>query len=270
MAYYGDEWPKIQDGTDFDGKNLLTLVRNGNNPFVWDVNLLIQEVEENLATQVIDIPVVSSGANYYVRRNSPNYFGSKLMLASAQGIHFKLSNLPDVVARFSRRDVNMPNYEAFPIDSLVSDVKFEAAIYELLRSDASILASRLLYHRVPVHVPPRLNVPQDIVGRSLFLFERSEGENNISPEGEEVRSYPFVNRLFVLNKFGSIQLLTCSLGVSSYSGSPYSCITFQLQSPSQIRHRLVSSTTLRTKAQVVSHSRYSHTRILCCSFYIQN
>jgi hypothetical protein len=75
MEYYQDEWPKIQDGTDFDGKNLLTLVRNGNSPFVgaWDVNILIQEIEENLATQVIDIPVVSNGSNYYVSRNSRTF-----------------------------------------------------------------------------------------------------------------------------------------------------------------------------------------------------
>jgi hypothetical protein len=232
MEYYQDEWPKIQDGTDFDGKNLLILVRNGCSPFVgaWDVNLLIQEIEENLATQVIDIPVVNNGANYYVSRNPRNYFEWKLMLACAQGIHFKLSNLPDVVARFSRGDVNMPNYDGFPFDVLVSEVKFEAAVYELLRSDAGILASRLLYYRVPVqHVPPQLNVPLDIAGRRLFLFERSEGEKNIwcelSPEGQ-VRSYPFVNRSFVVNKFGSIQSLTCSLGVSTYSDSPYSCITF--------------------------------------------
>ena len=56
----------------------------------------------------------------------------------------------------------------------------------------------------------------------------------------------------------------------SYSENPYSCITFQFQSPAQIQRRLVSSTTLRTKAQVVSRSRCSHMRILCCSFYIQN
>ena len=152
------------------------------------------------------------------------------MLVCPQGIHFKLSNLPDIVARFSRGDVNMPNYDGFSFDVLVSEVKFEAAVYELSRSDASILAFRLLYYIVPVqHVPPRLNVPQDIAGRRLFLFENSEGKKDIwyglSPEGE-VRSYPFVNRVFVLDKLGSIQLLTCSLGVSPYSDSPYSCITF--------------------------------------------
>lgn len=46
------------------------------------------------------------------------------MLACAQDIHFKLSNLPDVVARFSRGDVNMFNYDGFPLDVVVSEVKF--------------------------------------------------------------------------------------------------------------------------------------------------
>ena len=61
-----------------------------------------------------------------------------------------------------------------------------------------------------------------------------------------------------------------SLGISSCSDSPYSCITFQLQSSAQICHRMVSSTAFRTKAQVVSHSRCSNTQFLCCSFYIRN
>jgi hypothetical protein len=63
-----DVWPKMPDGTDFDGKQLFTLVRNGQSPFRgWDVNLLIRETEENLKTEVIDIPVVSKGCNSYVR-----------------------------------------------------------------------------------------------------------------------------------------------------------------------------------------------------------
>lgn len=66
--YTDDEWPQMPDGTDFDGKQLLAMVRNGNSPFhgVWDVNLLIQEVEKNLDTQVIDIPEVCHGSNNYV------------------------------------------------------------------------------------------------------------------------------------------------------------------------------------------------------------
>ena len=58
----------MPDGNDFNGKHLLSLVRSGNSPFkgLWDVNLLIQEVEENLNTQVIEIPVISMGSNNYV------------------------------------------------------------------------------------------------------------------------------------------------------------------------------------------------------------
>ena len=50
--YYCNEWPKMPDGNDFDGKHLLSLVRSGNSPFkgLWDVHLLSREVEENLDT----------------------------------------------------------------------------------------------------------------------------------------------------------------------------------------------------------------------------
>lgn len=66
--YYCDDWPKMPDDSDFDGKRLLSLVQGGNSPFhkIWDVLLLIREIEENLSTQVIDIPVVSSGSNNFV------------------------------------------------------------------------------------------------------------------------------------------------------------------------------------------------------------
>jgi hypothetical protein len=66
--YIEEDWPKSADGSDFDGKQLLALVSSGNSPFhgAWNVNLLIQEIEENLNTQVIDIPVVSKGSNNYV------------------------------------------------------------------------------------------------------------------------------------------------------------------------------------------------------------
>ena len=67
MCVY-DNWPKMPDSSDFDSKQLLTLVRSGNSPFhgVWDINLLIQEIEENLGAEVIDIPVVFKGSNNYV------------------------------------------------------------------------------------------------------------------------------------------------------------------------------------------------------------
>ncbi|KAK0710253.1 3-hydroxybutyryl-CoA dehydratase [Lasiosphaeria miniovina] len=153
----------MPDGSDLDGKELLTLVRSGNNPFhgVLGVNLLILEIEENLNTQVIDIPAIYKGSNSY-------------------GFHIKLSNRTDVVARLARGDVNMPLFDGFPIHAQVCRVKFEVATYELLRSESNILASRLLYHRIPVqHDGPRLDLPRDIAGHRLFLFERAEGYNNI-------------------------------------------------------------------------------------------
>ncbi|KDR79794.1 hypothetical protein GALMADRAFT_241875 [Galerina marginata CBS 339.88] len=160
---FRDNWPKMQDTTDFDGKQLLTLARSGNSPFhgVWDVNLLIREIEENLGTQVIEIPMVYKGSNNY-------------------GFHIKLSNRPDIIARLARGDVNMPGYDGFPVYVQVPEVKFEAATYELLRYEPGILVSSLLYHRVPVlHDGPRLELPQDITGRRLLVFERAEGENNV-------------------------------------------------------------------------------------------
>ena len=90
-------------------------------------------------------------------------------------------------------DVNMPNFDGAPIDTQVSEVKFEAAVYELLRSEPNILVSHLLYYRIPVqHTGPKLDPPQDIGGRHLFLFERAEGEKNVwwqlSSE-QKVRAY---------------------------------------------------------------------------------
>jgi hypothetical protein len=63
-----DEWPSMSDGNQYDGKQLLDLVRNGNSPFheVWAVRLLILEIEENLNAQVTDIPIVNKGSNNYV------------------------------------------------------------------------------------------------------------------------------------------------------------------------------------------------------------
>lgn len=69
-----DDWPSMLDGSQYDGKQLLTLVRDGKSPFqgLWDVNLLIHEIEEHTNTQVVDIPVVDKGSNNYV--SPPLYF----------------------------------------------------------------------------------------------------------------------------------------------------------------------------------------------------
>lgn len=63
----------------------------------------------------------------------------------------------DVVARLARGDVNMPDYDGFPIHVQVPEVKFETEVYELLQPEPDILASRLLYYRLPVqHEGPEL------------------------------------------------------------------------------------------------------------------
>lgn len=65
---FRDDWPTNGDGTEYDGKNLLDLVRKDQSPFrgVWDVNQLIAEVEEKLNSKVLDILNVHKGSNNYV------------------------------------------------------------------------------------------------------------------------------------------------------------------------------------------------------------
>ncbi|KAL8726661.1 MAG: hypothetical protein Q9166_006583, partial [cf. Caloplaca sp. 2 TL-2023] len=87
---------------------------------------------------------------------------------------------PDLVARLARGDVNMPDFDGFPIEKQVPEALFEAAVYELLRSEPDIRASHLLYYHAPKQYPgPRLTIPRNINGRRLFVFERAEGENNV-------------------------------------------------------------------------------------------
>ncbi len=65
----------MPDGEPYDGKHILRLARAGKSPFegVWDVQLLVQEIEENLNTQVTSIPFIDKGSNNYVSvpRQSP-------------------------------------------------------------------------------------------------------------------------------------------------------------------------------------------------------
>ncbi|KAL6409853.1 3-hydroxybutyryl- dehydratase [Ilyonectria robusta] len=181
-----DEWPCMANGEPYHGKHLLDMVRHGDSPFddVWDVNLLISEVEEKLDTQVIDIPSIDKGSNNY-------------------GLHMVTSrtSAPDVVVRLARGDVNMPGFDGFPIEVQAPEARFEAAVYNLLRSQPDIRVSRLLYHRVPVQHPgPKVTVPQDLSGRRLFVFESAQGRNNI---WEELSS---ANKLLLLDQLAHIRV----------------------------------------------------------------
>ncbi|KAL8380947.1 hypothetical protein RB595_005308 [Gaeumannomyces hyphopodioides] len=159
-----DDWPSLPDGSDYDGTDLLSLVRSGRSPFagVWDVNQLIEEVEANVdGAQVVNIPVVRKGASYY-------------------GFKIKLSDGREIVARLARGDVNKPYFDGFPVREQVDKVMFERQVYHLLRSKADILVSRLFHFRAPVQKPgPRVEVPRDLAGRTLFLFEKAEGWTNM-------------------------------------------------------------------------------------------
>ncbi|KAL9079297.1 MAG: hypothetical protein Q9157_001820 [Trypethelium eluteriae] len=148
-----DDWPTAPDGSEYNGQDLLHLMHDGRSPFAerWDAGLLIREIEEHLAAQVVDIPAISKGSNNY-------------------GFYFKLSNRPDIVARLARGDVNMPGYDGFTIDQQVPEVEYEAAVYELLQSEPAIRASRLLYHRVPVErPPPHLEKPAHVLAQSATI-----------------------------------------------------------------------------------------------------
>lgn len=98
------------------------------------------------------------------------------------------------MVRLARSDVNTLNYIGFPIHKQICEVKFEAAVYKLLCSEPKVLASRLLYHRIPKQrAGLKREPPQDITGRRLFLFEKAEGEENVwcdlSPE-QKVCAWP--------------------------------------------------------------------------------
>ena len=70
---FRDSWPTTADGCNYDGRNLLRLIRDGRSPFAdrWDVNLLIREIENKLATHVVDIPTITVGSNNYVSLSPP-------------------------------------------------------------------------------------------------------------------------------------------------------------------------------------------------------
>lgn len=79
--------------------------------------------------------------------------------------------------------MNMPDFDGLTIDRQITEVEFEAAIYNVLRDEPDIRVSRLLYHRIPKLSPgPKTELPTDIVGRRLFVFERAVGANNVWKE----------------------------------------------------------------------------------------
>jgi len=74
----------------------------------------------------------------------------------------------------------MPDFDGFPIEAQAPEARFETVVYNLLQPETLIRPSRLLYSRVPVQHPgPKITIPQDLSGRRLFVFEKSEGVTNV-------------------------------------------------------------------------------------------
>ena len=92
----------------------------------------------------------------------------------------KLLNGANVLARLARSDINTPDFTGCPLDKQIREVRFEAAVYKILRSEPRTKVSRLLYYSVPeLQEGVSLEPPRDIDGRRLMVFERAEGENNV-------------------------------------------------------------------------------------------
>ncbi|KJK74171.1 hypothetical protein H634G_10542 [Metarhizium anisopliae BRIP 53293] len=89
--------------------------------------------------------------------------------------------MPDMAARLARGHVNLPDFDGLTIEIQAEEVCFEIAVYNFLRRETEILASRLLYPCVLVqYQEPKLVIPRDLSGRQLFVFESSEGENDLA------------------------------------------------------------------------------------------
>ncbi|KAJ7175738.1 hypothetical protein C8R46DRAFT_1174511 [Mycena filopes] len=156
-----DEWPQDFSGT---GPGLLAkLQSSGAALFRFAVQDVIDEVEKNLGQRVVEIPSVGSGSNYF-------------------GIHILLDTGLEALVRVRRCDVNWPGYGGPPVDEQAAEVEFEAAMYRLLRGQPDVLASNLLYHRRPVR-----QIPLDLLGRQIFVFEKAEGDNNVWPAAQNKR-----------------------------------------------------------------------------------
>ena len=57
------------------------------------------------------------------------------ILILIKGISLKTADRRDMVARLTRGNINMPDFNGFPISIQAAEVRFESAVYYLLRSE---------------------------------------------------------------------------------------------------------------------------------------
>lgn len=70
----------------------------------------------------------------------------------------------------------MPKFDGFAVERQVLEIKFEAAVHQLLHREAGIPVSNLLYYRPPVQYDgERTTKPSDLMSRRLVVVERTPG-----------------------------------------------------------------------------------------------
>lgn len=172
-----------------------------------------------------------------------------------------------LVARLARADVNMPTYDAFSMDFLLPEFKFECDVYSLLPVEPTIPTPRLLYHRAPVqHDGPRVCIPQDIAGRRLMVFERADGKNNVWGElslGGKVLLSCSLSSPWPLK--AHLNLPPADLGFTPLSGWSHPRVLVQLQSSSRLCRDLATQQDPQLHAKRASSYNRPYTRILGCN-----
>lgn len=73
-----------------------------------------------------------------------------------------------------------PTTTSLAWDIFLPELHFEAATYASLQENPAIPFSRPVYFRMPVQQPGhKVNVPTNIDGRRVMVFERVEGKNKV-------------------------------------------------------------------------------------------
>lgn len=74
----------------------------------------------------------------------------------------------------------MPRYDAWSVGWLHRQLDAEVDIYNSLKDHEDIPTPNLLYYRrCEQQLESRIELPKDISGRQLMIFEMAEGENSV-------------------------------------------------------------------------------------------
>ncbi|EED22309.1 conserved hypothetical protein [Talaromyces stipitatus ATCC 10500] len=153
--------PRMPNGILIDGKKLFELLRADNpQSYIWDVDLLIQEIEETFGAEVTEVPEYVDGAFH-------------------KAVWCVLSNGEEIIARLSKADINRPHEKSLPVPMQISAAEYEIALYEALYPEAELRLAALLYNRIPELHEGIDDDSKDIIGRRLCVFEAPEGRKNM-------------------------------------------------------------------------------------------